>query len=109
MFPGEGGIRTLIKTGCEELLAPTISSLRKVNGAYCERVTKLQGGPELRWSAIHPSGGFVVLTARRLVKNLCFVFDEIVVDMECVEKLGLITVQSSHIPEPCTARDRASA
>jgi len=36
---------------------------------------------------------------------LCFVLDAIVVHMECVEKLGLITVQSSHIPEPCAARD----
>ena len=40
---------------------------------------------------------------------LCFVLDVIVVDMECVEKLRLITAQSSHIPEPCAARDRASA
>ena len=40
---------------------------------------------------------------------LCFVLDAIVVDMECGEKLGLITVQSSHIPEPCAALDRASA
>ena len=40
---------------------------------------------------------------------LCFVIDAIVVDMECVEKLGLITVPNSHIPEPCAARDRAAA
>ena len=40
---------------------------------------------------------------------LCFVLVAIVVDMECVKKLGLITVQISHIPEPCVARDRASA
>jgi hypothetical protein len=40
---------------------------------------------------------------------VCSVLDAVVVDMECVEKLGLITVQSSHIPEPCAARDRASA
>ena len=52
----------------------------------------------------------MVLAARRLVKNCRFcVLGAIVVDMECVEKLGLITVQSSHIPEPCAARDRASA
>ena len=42
-------------------------------------------------------------------KLLCFVLNAIVVDMECVEKLGLITVQSSHIPKPCAARDLASA
>jgi len=40
---------------------------------------------------------------------LYFVIDAIVVDMECVEKLGLITVQSSHIPEPCAVHDHASA
>ena len=40
---------------------------------------------------------------------LCFVLDAIVVDMECVEKLGLITVQRSRIPEPCAALDRVSA
>ena len=39
----------------------------------------------------------------------CFVLDVVVVGMEYVEKLGLITSQSSHIPEPCAARDRASA
>jgi len=71
---------------------------------------KLQGGQELRQSVIYPSGGLVVLTARRMVKNYCFcVLGATVVDMECVEKLGLITVQSSHIPEPCAVRDRASA
>ena len=40
---------------------------------------------------------------------LCFVSDVTVVDMDCVEKLGLITVQISRIPEPCAVRDRASA
>ena len=39
----------------------------------------------------------------------CFVLDATVMNMECVEKLGLITVQSSYIPEPRAARDRASA
>ena len=34
---------------------------------------------------------------------LCFVLDAIVVDMECVEKLGLITVQSFHIPGNMTS------
>ena len=71
---------------------------------------KLQGGRELRQSVIYPSGGSVVLTARRLVKNWRFsVLDTNVMDMEWVEKLGLITVHSSHIPEPCAAHDRASA
>jgi len=70
---------------------------------------KLQAGRELRQSAFYPSGGSVVLDARRLVKNCCFcVLGAIVVDMECVEKLGLITAQSSHIPDPCAARYRAS-
>ena len=35
---------------------------------------------------------------------LCFVSDGIVVDIECVEKLGLVTVRSSHIPETCAGR-----
>ena len=71
---------------------------------------KLQGGRELRQSVIYPSGGSVVLAARRLVKNCRFcVLGAALVDMECVKKLGLITVQSSHIPGPCDARDRASA
>ena len=71
---------------------------------------KLQGGPELRRSVICPRGGSVVLTTRCLVKNYCSsVLDAIVVDMDFVEKLGLITVQSSHIPGPCAARDRTSA
>ena len=65
---------------------------------------KLQGGREIRQSVIYPRGGSVVLTARRLVKNCCSsVLGANVVDMECVEKLGLITVQSSHFlnPVPC--------
>ena len=37
------------------------------------------------------------------------VLEAIVVNTECVGNLGLITVQSYHIPEFCAARDCASA
>jgi hypothetical protein len=39
----------------------------------------------------------------------CALLEAIYVNIENVENLGLITVQSSHIPELCTARDRVSA
>jgi len=65
---------------------------------------KLQRGQELRQLVIYPSGGLA--SDEEL---LYFVLGTIVVDMECVEMLGLITARSSHIPEPCAARDRASA
>jgi len=62
---------------------------------------KLQGGRELRRSVNSPASVEEELP--------CFVLNAIVVDMQCVEKLGLITVQSSHIPEPCAVRNRTSA
>jgi len=37
------------------------------------------------------------------------VLEAIVVNTECVENLGLIAVQSSHIPELCAVRDCAPA
>jgi hypothetical protein len=40
---------------------------------------------------------------------LCSLFEMTFVKTECVENLGLITVQSSHIPELCAAHDHASA
>jgi len=40
---------------------------------------------------------------------MCSLFEMTFMNIECVENLGLITVQSSHIPELCAMRDRASA
>jgi hypothetical protein len=57
----------------------------------------------------YPGRGLVILSDRRLVKNRSIMLEVIVVKTECVENLGLITVQSSHISEICAARDCASA
>jgi hypothetical protein len=71
---------------------------------------KLQRGRELKQSVIYPGGGSVVLTAGCLVMNcLCYRLEMVVMNTEIGENLGLITVQSSHIPELCAARDGASA
>jgi len=37
----------------------------------------------------------------------CALLEVIYVNVENVENLGLITIQSSHSPELCTAHDRA--
>jgi hypothetical protein len=78
-----------------------------VYGVYCEQVTKLQVGRELRQSVIHPGRGSVCPRCWTSgYKLLCSLLDAIVVKTEIVENLGLITV---HISEICAARDGVSA
>jgi len=70
---------------------------------------ELQRGRELRQSVIYAGGGLEILTDRRLVENCSIVLEVIAVNTECVENLGLMTVQSSLIPGLCAARDCAAA
>ena len=69
MFPGGGGARNLVKIWPRRTAGSDNNSFYEVCRVYCELVTKLEGGRELRLSVIGPGGGSVVLTARRLVKN----------------------------------------
>jgi hypothetical protein len=103
LFLAEGEARTLVKIWLCRTAGSDNNSLYNVYGVYCEQVTKLQGGRELRLWVIRPSGGLVVLTLWRLVEkwSTYSLLETIVADTECVENLGLITVQSSHVPETC--------
>jgi hypothetical protein len=64
----EAELELWLKSGYE-LQAPTVTLCTNVYGVYCEQVTKLHGGRELRLSWSAPSGGFVILTVWRPVET----------------------------------------
>jgi hypothetical protein len=76
---------------------------------YCAQVTKLQRGRELRLSVICPRGDLVDLTVLTSGQEVWYCVTTLVVGAECVASLGLITLLSSHDPEPCAVRDGATA
>jgi hypothetical protein len=68
VFLQRNGVRTLVKIWLWTPGSDNNSSYQ-VYGVYCEQVTKLQGGRELRLSVMCPRGDLVVLTVRRLVEK----------------------------------------
>jgi hypothetical protein len=97
LFPGWGQSSTLVKTRRSQTVDADSDSLYEVCRVYCERIITVTKRDEnsVRQSVIYPGRDVTILTDRRLAKNCRNSrWRMIVVNSECVENLGLITVQS---------------